>query len=159
MQEKLKIGLAQINPIVGDFNHNKNLLLDALSQAAGENVDLLITSELVLWGYPARDLMLRNDAYLNMRALKQLSEEMPENIGILLGVTEKIPGNAYPYLYNSACMIRDKKIEICARKQLLPNYDVFDERRYFKNGKTSPVSFKTNGKEWKLGVIIRRHVE
>ena len=85
----MRLALAQINPLVGDLPGNAQLLLQACRQAQAAGADLVLAPELALWGYPARDLLLR--PALRQRqaaALDQLAADLPAGLALLLGVSE-----------------------------------------------------------------------
>ena len=142
------IKAAQLNPKVGDIEGNLKLLLSHIPHHM--EADLIITPELFLTGYPPLDLLHHPKLYKEVeKALDKLikaSEEFP-NTGLLVGcplLTEK-------GATNSACLIVNGKHSGTYDKQLLPTYDVFDEKRYFIPGENkAPLPFK--GK--KLGVHI-----
>jgi len=130
----MKIGLAQINPKVGDFNGNKQkilLALDALKEA-----EIVVFPELALTGYPPEDLLFNRDfLQQSQQALREIARSVPRNQVVILGAPEKEGTD----LYNSAFLINGGEIVGSHRKVLLPNYDVFDEMRYFKAGTTGTV--------------------
>ena len=142
----MKVTIAQLNPIIGDIKGNLKKLVDTLSQCKHDSPDLVIFPELFIVGYPPRDLLERKWFIKNtQQAVKELisiSVEYPQT-GILFGApqpTEKKTGRG---LYNSALLIYQGKILIRQNKTLLPNYDVFDEARYFDiANEIQVVSFK-----------------
>ena len=136
----MKIALAQINPIIGDFEYNLNKILENIDTANKENVDLIIFPELALCGYPPKDLLLKrqfvedNKKYLNI-----LKEKVKSNIAVVVGFAEENTNEGKP-LFDSVALIQKGKIICTKQKVLLPTYDVFDEDRYFEPGKIiSPV--------------------
>ncbi len=134
----MKIGIAQLNPIVGDIKGNAQGILDIAKKAAQENVDLLLTPELSLCGYPPRDLLLTPEFVdLMAQELQKLANLLPTNISILVGTVihnhEALLRGEKP-LFNSIAYLTKGKIEKIFNKQLLPTYDVFDEDRYFAPG-------------------------
>ena len=127
----MKIALAQLNPIVGDLIGNAELVRTAAVEAARQNVELLVASELVLSGYPPRDLLLRQGFVEACdRMLETLANQLPPGIGVLVGHPT---GRGVPpgRVANAASLLLDGKVAATIHKALLPNYDVFDERRYF----------------------------
>lgn len=129
----MKIAIAQYNPIIGDLKGNVSKTIKYIEQAKAKNCDLVVFPELSLTGYPPRDLLLR-DVFLKA-CDKALSEILPytKGIGIIVGtVIEDTKGFK---LYNSALLIEDGKITGRVDKSLLPNYDVFEEARYFTPSK------------------------
>ena len=129
----MKIALIQTNPVVGAFEKNLKALSVRLEQARDAGCRLAVFPELSLCGYPPRDLLERA-SFLDAhdRALSQLIDRV-HGIGCVVGVLERRQGVGR-HLYNSAFFIDEGKVRFRARKQLLPTYDVFDERRYFEPG-------------------------
>lgn len=149
----MKISIAQLNPVVGDLEHNLNKIHQSLEQVKNDGSQLLILSELFLTGYPPRDLLEMpwfiehiNAVLLDVLAL---SEQYPET-AILLGIPQ--PGASLGKgLYNSALLIGKGKILFQQHKSLLPTYDVFDETRYFDPA-ASIMVFPFGGEQ--LGISI-----
>ena len=135
----LRLALAQINPLVGDIHGNTELVLDTARVAQREGVDMLVFPELTLTGYPPEDLLLRSS--IVKRIDEALSALCKANLDIALVV-------GYPLmreqgLYNVAGVIYRGKVIAEYAKQALPNYQVFDEKRYFQAGtETLTFSFK-----------------
>ncbi|MCS6959380.1 MAG: NAD+ synthase [Pseudanabaenaceae cyanobacterium SKYGB_i_bin29] len=147
----MRIALAQINPIVGDLEGNTRKIL-----ALAKDVDVLITSELALCGYPPRDLLLdRSFIHATQQSLAELAQSLPPHITVLVGApTFATTGVGQP-LWNSAVCLQGGKISQVFPKRLLPNYDVFDEQRYFRSGTTANVlSLQVGEKKIKIGVTI-----
>ncbi|MDK9699929.1 MAG: NAD+ synthase [bacterium] len=138
----MKIAIAQLNPIVGDIAGNLTKLLASCRDAANHGAELIVAPELYLCGYPPRDL-LSYEWFLDKldQAIIELcnaSREFP-TFGIVVGTVRrsgKLTGKGF---YNSAVLIENGKILLEQHKQLLPTYDVFDERRYFDPGTTGHV--------------------
>ncbi|MEN8198920.1 MAG: nitrilase-related carbon-nitrogen hydrolase, partial [Thermodesulfobacteriota bacterium] len=148
----MKIALVQINPVIGDFSLNSGKIVDACRKAAEKDCGLVIFPELALSGYPPHDLLER-PAFLaaHDQALAGLCAELPA-IDVLLGCIEQRTGESGgKRLYNSAFLIRNNSVVHRVRKQLLPTYDVFDEKRWFEPGQGSEV-LECNG--LRLGVTI-----
>jgi NAD+ synthetase len=136
----MKIALVQINPVIGDFTYNCQKILDACCEAVEKECSLVIFPELALSGYPPHDLLER-PAFLaaHDHALEKLCADLPD-IDVLLGCIEQRGGQSSgKKLYNSAFLIRKHTIVHRVRKQLLPTYDVFDEKRWFEPGNASGV--------------------
>jgi NAD+ synthase (glutamine-hydrolysing) len=125
------IGIAQVNPLVGAIEHNKDLILNSIKTAKTElNVDTLIFPELVLTGYPPEDLLYRSQLYTQVtHAIETIISES-KNINIILGYPRKEKDN----IYNSCAYISNQKLIFSYDKMILPNYGVFDEVRYFSAG-------------------------
>ena len=137
----LRVALAQINTVVGDFKENTAKLKSCLNQARRHRADVVLFPELAVTGYPPEDL-LHKPAFVrkNLEVLKQRVVPSTRGITAVVGYVEPA-GNA---LYNSAALISDGKWIGSYRKMLLPNYGVFDEKRYFREG-AHPVRFILKG--------------
>lgn len=139
----MKITLAQLNYHTGNFELNTNKIIDAINTAKNENVDLIVFSELSVCGYPPRDFLEFND-FINL-CIENVNKIASHCIGIaaIVGsptVNPKIEGKD---LFNSAYFLTNGKVEQIIHKTLLPNYDVFDEYRYFEpNRDFNIVNFK-----------------
>ncbi len=128
---KMKIALLQLNPTVGDLSGNSDLIARAVKKAG--NVDLAVTSELALLGYPPRDLLLNADfVQRSWDILRRLALGLKGTSPALVGLAEQNPGEVGRPLFNSAALLRDGRVEKTFHKTLLPTYDVFDEARYFE---------------------------
>ena len=126
----LKIAIAQINVTLGDLAGNAAKILDYAQRAHAAGADLLLTPELALCGYPPEDLLLRPDFYRACeRELDALAARLP-GIAVLVGHPEERGGRRF----NAATLIENGKRVATYHKQLLPNYEVFDEERYFDAG-------------------------
>ena len=133
----MKIALAQLNYLIGDFEGNKKKILDAVSGAAGEKAALVIFSELSICGYPPLDLLERED-FINdcNRSLREIAEGIDPGIGVLIGAPEFNPEKQGKMLFNSAFFLLGGRVAQVFRKSLLPTYDIFDEYRYFEPNRT-----------------------
>lgn len=125
------VALAQINSIVGDLVGNCARIVEAAHRAAGEGADIVLTPELSLVGYPPEDLLLRESFYAKSRtALQQLAKQLAEFKGLHVIVGHPLrEGNGQQY--NAASVLLDGEVIKTYRKHALPNYTVFDEKRYF----------------------------
>jgi len=143
----LRIALAQINLIVGDFDYNADKIKKQLKQAKKMGADVVLFPELAVTGYPPEDLLLK-ESFLD-QSRKALEKIVPHSKGltVIVGYAEKKGGR----IYNSAALLCDGKHVGTCRKMLLPNYGVFDEKRYFQEG-DSPVRFTLKGAT--LGITI-----
>ncbi len=131
----LNIAIAQINAVVGDLSANAARILDAARQAHAKGADLVVTPELALCGYPPEDLLLRADFHAACaREIDALAAAAPD-VAILIGHPLQREG----HLYNAATLLRGGKRVATYCKQRLPNYEVFDEARYFTPGEASCV--------------------
>jgi NAD+ synthase (glutamine-hydrolysing) len=129
----MRIALAQINPTIGALSQNTNKIKEHYYRASEGGADLVIFSELSLSGYPPKDLLLYESFVQKEKELIE-SELLPltaqQGTAILLGASHSEDGK----LYNAALLISDGRIKSIHKKTLLPNYDVFDEERYFTRG-------------------------
>jgi NAD+ synthase (glutamine-hydrolysing) len=144
----LKIKLLQINPHVGDLVNNCLKINELYQKTHSEKThDLVVFPELSLCGYPPEDLLLRQDFQEKCeQALAQLIKKT--------GSTSMIIGHPHwdqDHCYNAASLIQDGKIVLTYHKQCLPNYTVFDEKRYFKAGESRAI-VNING--IKAGLLI-----
>ena len=148
----MRFALLQLNPIIGDLSKNTEKIVKQVQEIKQYNVDLCISSELALMGYPPRDLLYRQDFVArSWKQLKQLALRLQSSPPLLIGIAEPNSNSAAPSLFNSAALLRGGKIETCFRKRLLPSYDVFDEHRYFAAA-TSPQVLELNQK--RLGISV-----
>jgi NAD+ synthase (glutamine-hydrolysing) len=131
----LTVSIAQINPIVGSFKHNTQLTLDAVAQAKQENADAIVFPELVITGYPPEDLLFRPAFLKKVEDTLEQIAKATNNITVIIGAPIEKEGK----LFNAACVLQEGEITDTYAKQHLPNYRVFDEKRYFRRGKESVV--------------------
>ena len=152
----MRLALAQINPVVGDLAGNGDLLLDACRRAAAAAASLVVAPELALWGYPPRDLLLRPALrQRQQQVLDQLAAELPEGLALVLGISETVSDGQQPDLFNSAALVERGQWRVVARKRLLPSYDVFDERRYFRPAdQACLLELEGDGRPWRLGLTL-----
>ena len=147
MKTPLCVAIAQINTVVGDISGNARRILEAVTRAKAAGADVVLTPELALCGYPAEDLLLR-PAFIDTCAdeLAALATQV-QGITVLVGYPALYGGERY----NAAAVIRDGRITHTYFKHRLPNYEVFDEERYFEPG-TEACVFELKGV--KIGVNI-----
>ena len=127
--KKIRLALAQINPVVGDFEYNYNKILEFIEKAKKLEADIVAFPELVLTGYPPEDLILKPSFIeKNLQHLEKLKENI-DNIIAVVGFIDKQED-----VFNAAAVIYNKEIVGVYHKQFLPNYGVFDENRYFQKG-------------------------
>jgi len=148
MADTLRIGLAQLNLVVGDVAGNTARIAAAIRQAREQHAaDLVVFQELALCGYPPEDLLFHSGLRQRVAdALDALKAEA-QGIAVLVGYPEYVNKR----IYNSAAWIQDGEIRGNYRKGNLPNYGVFDEQRYFTPGQT-PFVVKLRGVQ--VGVTI-----
>ncbi len=128
----MKIALAQLNYHVGNFEYNTNKIIDHIALAKAGGADLVVFAELAICGYPPRDF-LEFEEFISLceQAANRIAEHCT-GIACIVGLPVKNESIAGKDLYNAAYFIEDGKIKAVTRKALLPNYDVFDEYRYFE---------------------------
>lgn len=143
----MKIGIAQINSTVGDFENNLQKMKDSYQQLVEMGAEWIIFPELVICGYPPRDLLLKQRFIDDMNtAVLEFSRET-NHVPALIGFAEQKNGR----LYNAASLCQNGQIIQSSHKCLLPTYDVFDEKRYFTAAKESLI-VDHNGK--KIAITI-----
>ena len=147
----MKITLAQLNYHTGNFELNTQKILDAINKAKLENTDLVVFSELSVCGYPPRDFLEFNDFINLCTESVQLIAKQCVGIAAIVGAPTVNPKVEGKDLYNSAYFLADGKVQQIIHKTLLPNYDVFDEYRYFEPNRTFEI---VNYKGKKLAVTI-----
>ena len=136
----LRIALAQINSTVGDLAGNADRIAAFAARARAAGARLMVTPELALAGYPPEDLLLRPDFYRACaRAIDRLAQRTA-GLDVVVGHPEEYRGD----YYNAASLLRDGRVAATYRKQRLPNYEVFDEQRYFAAGH-EPCVVEVNG--------------
>ena len=149
MTDCLRVAIAQLNPTMGDLAGNLALVRKARAEAAAQHADLVVTTELVMTGYPPEDLVLRqafqDDA---AQAVKDLASDTRDaGPAIIVGVPWRADGR----LHNAALLLADGDVAAQVNKFDLPNYGVFDEKRVFTPGSV-PVPVEWRGH--RLGVMI-----
>ena len=130
-----KIKLVQENPKVGDIQGNLDLAKSHIAEAKEKGLDLIIFSEMFITGYPPEDLLLRQDFLAESEKCSKELEELSKEISIIIGCPSREGGN----IFNSALFFQNGKIVKNYKKQILPNYKEFDEKRYFSKGETHEV--------------------
>jgi len=129
VMKRIRVALAQIGTDIGDFEVNAKKVLSCVKNARLKGADLIVFPELCLNGYPPEDLLLKPEFLESgMKALREIAQNVGD-IVVVLGFAEKEVD-----IFNSAAVIFDGKVTGTYRKHFLPNYGVFDERRYFGRG-------------------------
>jgi NAD+ synthase (glutamine-hydrolysing) len=146
--DRLKIALAQLDLLVGAVRGNLERVISETRRARDElQADLVLFPELTLSGYPPEDLLFHRGLRLQIgQALKELTQAVPE-IGVMVGYPEYDQG----HIYNAACLMRGGRVLAQHRKACLPNYKVFDEKRYFTAGTEATV---VDFDGFRLGLLI-----
>jgi len=140
----MKIYAAQINPCVGDIDGNVAKIISHIKTAKKLGAALAVFPELCITGYPSEDLLLRPAFIADEQAVLKKIAAAADGMAVIIGAT-------YGDLYNAAWLLKGGKAQVVAAKTDLPNYGVFDEKRYFKPGEIAKT-FNLGGK--KIGVIV-----
>ena len=144
------VALSQLNSTVGDLNGNANLINDSIRGANGQ-ADIIVFPEMVLTGYPPKDLLLDLKFIDSAHdTLLEISKNIFDVIA-LIGTVRRVNNS----LYNTVAIIQSGKIIGFRDKVLLPTYDVFDEKRYFSSAEViEPITVRINNKDVSLGIQI-----
>ncbi|MFA5261212.1 MAG: nitrilase-related carbon-nitrogen hydrolase, partial [Candidatus Omnitrophota bacterium] len=160
----IRLALAQINTVVGNLEGNRWKILQYISRARELSADLIVFPELAVCGYPPEDLLFKDHFVQdNLNILRTLSREIT-GITVILGFVNR---DKKKNIFNAAAVIQDRKICGIYHKQELPNYGVFDEKRYFTAG-TETQCFRLNGivfglsiceDIWRHGPLIQKQIK
>ncbi len=132
--QRLRVAMAQINTVVGDFSGNTDKIVGAITAARSQGADVVAFPELAVCGYPPEDLLLKPQFIDdNLRALDEIAAASA-GITAIVGFVD-----ADHDVYNSAAIVHDGHVVGSYHKAFLPNYGVFDENRYFQAGREYPV--------------------
>lgn len=144
----LRIALAQINSLLGDFEANSKKILTSIEEAKDRHCDLVVFPECALFGYHPVDLLEHPEIVKKqLQHLKLIERKMPSGIYALVGVMTLNPKKLGKPFMNSAALIAKGKTPKIFSKQLLPTYDVFDEGRHIEPGETSKNFFSVKGQK------------
>lgn len=144
----MKLAIAQLNLAVGDIAGNAARILSAANAAHAAGAALLLTPEMSICGYPAEDLVLRQDFTAACdAAVKKLAADAPPDLALIVGYPERSDAG----LFNAAALLRGGKVESVYRKYHLPNHSVFDEQRVFDRGDL-PCVFDCGGLKFGLNI-------
>jgi NAD+ synthase (glutamine-hydrolysing) len=147
----MKVALAQINTVVGDFENNVRKICSFIEQAKRKHADLVVFPELAVTGYPPKDF-LDIPAFVshNLKALRDITQQV-SGIAAIVGFVDRNRQSYGKLVHNAAAFIQDRQIVSVHHKSLLPTYDVFDESRYFESAcSITPVQFNN----YTLGISI-----
>ena len=147
----MKVLVAQLNPTVGDMKGNTRKIIQSIASGKEKGADIVLFSELVLCGYPPEDLLL-HPAFIDAQEhyLHQIIAAT-QDILVVVGTIRRNPKREEKAIFNSAAIISNAQLLGFADKQLLPTYDVFDERRYFEPGERAKI---WEYKQQKFAVLI-----
>ncbi len=143
----MRITIAQSNFCVGDVKNNTEKVIELIAKAKITKSDLVVFPELALTGYPPEDLLLRKALYKQIEGALIAIKSASAGIGIIVGYPDKTSSA----LFNACSLIRDGEIQTTYHKQNLPNYGVFDEKRYFSAGNSASL-ISVNGLSFGLTV-------
>ncbi|MFW5800687.1 MAG: NAD+ synthase [Spirochaeta sp.] len=148
----MKIAIGQINPTIGNFTRNRQLIMEAVSTAAQENARMIIFPELSLCGYPPMDL-LEHESFVdaNEESLRILQHEIPHGIAVVVGYVQRSHHRTGKAVHNSCSVLLDGNCIFTQAKTLLPTYDVFDEARYFEPAHQRSV-FSLDGETFGIAI-------
>lgn len=132
MATHMKIFLAQQNYHIGNFESNTQKIISAIETAKQQAADLIVFSELCVCGYAPRDFLEFEDFINKSYAAIDVIKAHADTIAVLVGAPDRNPVKEGKDLFNAAYLLFDKEIKAVAHKTCLPNYDVFDEYRYFE---------------------------
>jgi len=139
----MKIALAQINVIIGDFEHTYQKMANYIRRAENEGADLIVFPELSITGYPPRDFLEFKDFVRQANETLERLKPLSRQLGILVGLPTVNPRIEGKDLYNSAVLLYEGREIFRQHKTLLPTYDIFDEARYFEEATSwQTVDFK-----------------
>ncbi len=148
---EMKIALCQINPIIGNLDYNKEKIVKGYERGVKANADLVIFPELALVGYPPLDLVEKTE--FRKAVSKKVNEisKITGDVGLLFGAITEDNDRIGTNIHNSAVLCYEGKVQFIQPKSLIPNYDVFDEMRYFEPAKDV---FVHEFKGEKLGISV-----
>ena len=147
----MKIALCQLNSVIGNLEFNKQNILEGYKRGVEAGADLVISPELSLVGYPPQDLVEKSEFRLAVKNAMNEIANSTKDIGLIFGSVTEDDDLIGTNIHNSAILAFNGKIQFIQNKSLIPNYDVFDEMRYFDSAKKIEV-FEYKGE--KLGISI-----
>lgn len=127
----MKLALGQINPTVGDFSGNAEKIISFSHDAKAKGADLAVFPELSVCGYPPRDLVEKPSFVAKNQEMVEKIARETEGISVICGLVTPAHADTGKSVMNSAALLAQGRIKFLQSKMLLPNYDVFDEQRYF----------------------------
>jgi NAD+ synthase (glutamine-hydrolysing) len=146
MNSQIRIALAQINPTVGDLEVNSQKIIHYIKKAEEAGADIVLFPELAITGYPPEDLLLKPKFIADNRAYLDEIAKQAQNVLAIVGFVE-----SNQHIYNAAAVLQHGELAAVYHKICLPNYSVFDEKRYFQSGKR-PLVFEWNGIKFGLSI-------
>ena len=147
----MKIALCQINTIIGSIQYNKTKIIEGYKKGVKDGVDLVIFPELALVGYPPLDLVEKKEFRDAVQKAANEIASLTSDVGLLFGSITEGDDHIGTDIHNSAVLCFNGEIQFVQHKSLIPNYDVFDEMRYFDPAKEVNVF---EFKDEQLGISI-----
>ncbi|MCX6150003.1 MAG: NAD+ synthase [Ignavibacteriales bacterium] len=147
----MKIAVCQLNSLIGDIEGNKEKILKSYLKGIDDKVDLVICPELALPGYPPQDLVEKQEFRDKIKSATEEIAAQTTDIGLIFGTITENLDDVGTDVFNSAVFCYNGKVQFIQNKTLIPNYDVFDEVRYFESAKVVAVH---QFKDEKLGISI-----
>ncbi len=135
----MKVALCQINPVVGALRENRRKIESAIEKAKGSGAELVVFPEMALLGYPPEDLLLIPNFIEAVEKELAALEKASHGIALAVGTIRRNPLRKEKPLFNTVAIFEDGQLRGFQDKQLLPEYDVFAERRYFEPGRGCPI--------------------
>ncbi len=135
----MKVLMSQLNPTIGDIAGNTKKIIECLSSARDQGIDVVLFPELAICGYPPQDLLLRKGFVAAIKGALDQIIQASSGLFVVVGVIRKNPQPGEKPLLNSAAVIENGRLIGFQDKWLLPTYDVFDERRYFEPGTETQI--------------------
>ncbi|MBD3179189.1 MAG: NAD+ synthase [Candidatus Latescibacteria bacterium] len=149
--DTIRIAAAQLNTTVGDFEGNLSRIEDSIAKASESGADIIIFPELVICGYPPEDLLFNKAFLFECSRYLRKAGALTKGITAIIGCPEKAESRTSKGLFNTAYIFHDGEEAGRYRKIHLPNYSVFDEKRYFSPGNTAMAVDTGRGK---IGITI-----
>ncbi len=144
---KLSVLMAQLNPKVGAMKSNASAIIEIILEHQHDH-DLIIFPELAVSGYPPEDLLLRDDFYQAVQAALDSIIKTVRHCHVIVGHPQRVKHQHF----NAASILSEGKTLAVYHKQHIPNYGIFDEKRYFSAGEAKPCTFSVN--DYKIGLCI-----
>lgn len=147
MSNNIRIALVQINTIVGDLAGNSQKIIEKMRESEEAGAQFIVFPELTITGYPPEDLLLKPRFIIDNKAYLQDIAKQTNEVPVVLGFVDDEDGN----IYNAAAVLHRGKVAATYHKIALPNYSVFDEKRYFEPG-DRPLVVEFNGIKFGISV-------
>lgn len=151
----MKVALVQFDPVVGDIDGNTDSIIHRIRIAHDTGAHLVVFPELAVFGYPPKDLLLRDDlVHRNRAAIDRIASHC-KDVTVVVGYVQPASKEIGKGILNAAAVCRNGEVLSWYAKRLLPTYDVFDEARHFDQGQTSVVvDVPAGGESFRVGLTI-----